>query len=71
MVEQVVADCLEGPGFEVGAEFVGFAFLPEGDVDLLQQVAGAGSAGRQRADVGKHRALVIGELFDEVLGIGR
>jgi len=54
MVEQVVANCLEGPSFEVGAEFVRFAFLPKGDVDLLQQVPGTGSAGCERANVGEH-----------------
>ena len=36
VIEEVVADGLKCPGLEVGAEFVGVAFLPKGDVDLLQ-----------------------------------
>ena len=68
VIEQMVADRLEGPCLEIGPQFEGIPLLPQGDIDLLQQIARAVAAGSQRADVGEHGGLVVGQLPDKLLG---
>jgi hypothetical protein len=67
IIEDFVSGDGEGPGFEVGAEFEVGAFLPEGSVGVLGDVAGMGIAGHEGLHVEAQGHLVVGEEGDDLV----